>query len=227
MSEGQTEGCHPSDPPYGGPPPLKGRLLEVQTMLKVHAMALGAYQTNCYIIHDDTSKTCCVIDPGYESDTILDKVDSLNLTVEAVLLTHGHFDHVGAVKDLVSEVDCPVYLHPEELNMPAMFTSGKLYYTHTYAEGTKLHLAGLDISVLHTPGHTPGSVCLLIGDTLFSGDTLFAGSCGRTDLPGGDWNTIRASLKRLASIEANLWVLPGHGPTSQLRDEKKYNPYLR
>jgi len=227
MSEGQTEGCHPSDPPYGGPPPLKGRLLEVQTMLKVHAMALGAYQTNCYIIHDDTSKTCCVIDPGYESDTILDKVDSLNLTVEAVLLTHGHFDHVGAVKDLVSEVDCPVYLHPEELNMPAMFTSGKLYYTHTYAEGTKLHLAGLDITVLHTPGHTPGSVCLLIGDTLFSGDTLFAGSCGRTDLPGGDWNTIRASLKRLASIEANLWVLPGHGPTSQLRDEKKYNPYLR
>ena len=196
-------------------------------MLKVHAMALGAYQTNCYIIHDDTSKTCCVIDPGYESDTILDKVDSLNLTVEAVLLTHGHFDHVGAVKDLVSEVDCPVYLHPEELNMPAMFTSGKLYYTHTYAEGTKLHLAGLDITVLHTPGHTPGSVCLLIGDTLISGDTLFAGSCGRTDLPGGDWNTIRASLKRLASIEANLWVLPGHGPTSQLRDEKKYNPYLR
>ena len=196
-------------------------------MLKVHAMALGAYQTNCYIIHDDTSKTCCVIDPGYESDTILDKVDSLNLTVEAVLLTHGHFDHVGAVKELVSEVDCPVYLHPEELNMPAMFTSGKLYYTHTYAEGTKLHLAGLDITVLHTPGHTPGSVCLLIGDTLISGDTLFAGSCGRTDLPGGDWNTIRASLKRLASIEANLWVLPGHGPTSQLRDEKKYNPYLR
>ena len=88
-------------------------------------------------------------------------------------------------------------------------------------------MAGLDIAVLHTPGHTPGSVCLLTGDTLISGDTLFAGSCGRTDLPGGDWKTIQASLKRLAAIEANLWVLPGHGGTSQLRDEKKYNPYLR
>ncbi len=196
-------------------------------MLKVHAMALGAYQTNCYIIHDEASKTCCVIDPGYESDTILDKVDSLGLTIEAILLTHGHFDHVGAVKELAAEVQCEVFLHPEELSMPPMLTAGKLYYTQTYAEGDTLHLAGLDITVLHTPGHTPGSVCLLVGDTLFSGDTLFAGSCGRTDLPGGNWSAILATLRRLASIEANLWVLPGHGSTSQLRDEKKYNPYLK
>ena len=196
-------------------------------MLKVHAMALGAYQTNCYIIHDDASKRCCVIDPGYEADTILDKLDALDLTVEAILLTHGHFDHVGAVKELAAEAQCEVYIHPDELSMPPMLTAGKLHYTKTYAEGTQLKLAGLDITVLHTPGHTPGSVCLLIGDTLFSGDTLFAGSCGRTDLPGGNWNTIRASLRRLSDIEANLWVLPGHGPTSQLRDEKKYNPYLR
>ena len=196
-------------------------------MLKVHAMALGAYQTNCYIIHDDASKRCCVIDPGYEADTILDKLDALDLTVEAILLTHGHFDHVGAVKELAAEAQCEVYIHPDELSMPPMLTAGKLHYTKTYAEGTRLKLAGLDITVLHTPGHTPGSVCLLIGDTLFSGDTLFAGSCGRTDLPGGNWNTIRTSLRRLSDIEANLWVLPGHGPTSQLRDEKKYNPYLR
>ena len=196
-------------------------------MLKVHAIALGTYQTNCYIIHDDTSKTCCVIDPGYEADAILDKLDALDLTVEAILLTHGHFDHVGAVKELAAETQCDVYIHPDDLSMPPMLTAGKLYYTKTYTEGTALKLAGLDITVLHTPGHTPGSVCLLVGDTLFSGDTLFAGSCGRTDLPGGDWNTIRTSLRRLADIEANLWVLPGHGGTSQLRDEKKYNPYLR
>ena len=196
-------------------------------MLKVHAMALGAYQTNCYILHDEASKTCCVVDPGYEADAVLDKLDSLGLTLEAILLTHGHFDHVGAVKELAAETGCRVYIHPDDLTMPPMMTAGPLYYTYTYAEGTRLRLSGLDITVLHTPGHTPGSVCLLIGDTLISGDTLFAGSCGRTDLPGGDWNTIRTSLRRLASIEANLWVLPGHGGTSQLRDEKKYNPYMR
>ena len=196
-------------------------------MLKVHAMALGAYQTNCYIIHDDASRSCCVIDPGYDADLILDKLEALGLTLEAILLTHGHFDHVGAVKELASETGCQVYIHPEDLSMPPMMTAGPLYYTKTYAEGTQLKLAGLDIAVLHTPGHTPGSVCLLIGDTMITGDTLFAGSCGRTDLPGGDWATIRASLNRLAAIEANLWVLPGHGGTSQLRDEKKYNPYLK
>ncbi len=196
-------------------------------MLKVHAMALGAYQTNCYILHDEASKSCCVVDPGYEADTILDKLDNLGLTLEAILLTHGHFDHVGAVKELAAETGCDVYIHPDDLTMPPMMTAGPLYYTNTYAEGTQLHLAGLDIAVLHTPGHTPGSVCLFIGDTLISGDTLFAGSCGRTDLPGGDWPTIRTSLRRLAGIEANLWVLPGHGGTSQLRDEKKYNPYMR
>ena len=196
-------------------------------MLKVHALALGAYQTNCYIFHDEASTSCCVVDPGYTPEIILDKLDDLGLTVEAILLTHGHFDHVGAVKELASETGCDVYLHPEDLALPPMMTAGTLYYTKTYTEGTVLNLAGLEITVLHTPGHTPGSVCLLAGDTLFSGDTLFAGSCGRTDLPGGNWATIQKSLKRLASLEANLWILPGHGPTSQLRDEKRYNPYLR
>ena len=196
-------------------------------MLKVHAMALGDYQTNCYIIHDENSQSCCVIDPGYDADFILDKLSKLGLTLEAILLTHGHFDHVGAVKELASETGCDVYIHPEDLSMPPMMTAGPLYYTKTYTEGTRLHLAGLDISVLHNPGHTPGSVCLMVENTLISGDTLFAGSCGRTDLPGGSWPTIRESLRRLASFEANLWVLPGHGGTSQLRDEKRYNPYLR
>ena len=196
-------------------------------MLKTYALALGAYQTNCYIIHDESSKNCCVIDPGYDADVILDKLDSLGLSLEAILLTHGHFDHVGAVKELASEIGCHVYIHPDDLSMPPMMTAGPLYYTKTYTEGTQLSLAGLDIGVLHTPGHTPGSVCLLCETSLFSGDTLFQGSCGRTDLPGGNWATILKSLQRLAAMEGNFWVFPGHGGSTTLRDEKRYNPYMR
>jgi len=196
-------------------------------MLMTHVLPLGAYQTNCYIIHDESSSACCVIDPGYTPEVILDKLDSLGLTLEAILLTHGHFDHVGGVKELVAETGCDVYLCPDDLSMPPMFTAGKLHYTHTYGEGDTLLLAGLTIRVLHTPGHTPGSVCLLVDDTLFSGDTLFAGSCGRTDLPGGNWATIRKSLARLSSLEPNYWVRPGHGESTTLAQEKRYNPYMK
>ena len=196
-------------------------------MLKVNVLTLGAYQVNCYIIHDEQSTSCCVVDPGYEADTILDKLSELGLTLEAILLTHGHYDHVGAVRDLAADTGCQVWLCADDLSLPTNLTAGKLYYTQTYAEGSQLNLAGLDISVLQTPGHTPGSVCLLVEDTLFSGDTLFAGSCGRTDLPGGSCADMQASLKRLSQIEANLWVLPGHGESTMLASEKKYNPYLR
>ena len=196
-------------------------------MLKVHTLPLGSYQTNCYIIHEESSKTCCVIDPGFTPDVVLDELRRLGLTVEAILLTHCHFDHVGGVKEISAETDCKVYLCGEDLSLPPMFTAGKLYYTHTYGEGDTLSLAGLTIHVIHTPGHTPGSVCLLIDDTLFSGDTLFAGSCGRTDLPGGNWVTITKSLKHLASMQANFRVFPGHGESTTLDDEKRYNPYMR
>lgn len=196
-------------------------------MLKVHALALGAYQTNCYIVHDEASTRCCVIDPGYTPEVILDKLHELGLTLEAILLTHGHFDHVGGVKELAAQTNCAVYLCADDLRMPPMMTAGPLYYTNTYAEGDILHLAGLEFTVIQTPGHTPGSVCLLAEKTMFSGDTLFAGSCGRTDLPGGDWAAIQKSLKRLAALETNYWILPGHGESTTLAEEKRYNPYMR
>ena len=196
-------------------------------MLQIRTLPLGAYQTNTYLVWDENSPTCVVIDPGYEPDTILAEAKKLGKEIAAVFLTHGHFDHVGAVRELAAEVGCPVYLHEADLSMPQQLTAGPLYYTHLYQEGDFVDAAGLSFKVLHTPGHTPGSVCLLCETSIFSGDTLFQGSCGRTDLPGGDWSTILKSLNRLAAIEGNFWVFPGHGGSTTLRDEKKYNPYMR
>ena len=196
-------------------------------MLNVHTLTLGSYQTNCYIIHDDSSKDCCIIDPGYTPELILQELDRLGLTAQAILLTHCHFDHVGGVRHIAAETGCEVYLCADDLGMPPIFTGGVPYYTKTYADGQILELAGLSLRVLHTPGHTPGSVCLLTEDAMFSGDTLFAGSCGRTDLPGGSWNTILKSLRRLSALENDFRVYPGHGESTSLAAEKRYNPYMR
>ena len=196
-------------------------------MLNIKHLALGAYQTNCYIVWEDNSNTCVVIDPGYEPQRILLEAKGLGKTIEAVLLTHGHFDHVGGVREIAADTDCKVYLCDRDLSMPAQLTAGPLYYTDTYGEGDTLNLAGLTFRVLHTPGHTPGSVCLLCEDTMFSGDTLFWGSCGRTDLPGGSWATIRKSLLRLAELPGDYEVLPGHGDSTRLSFERKMNPYMQ
>ena len=195
--------------------------------MKVYALPLGDYQTNCYIAHEEGETNCILVDPGYQCEDILDVCREKGLSIAAILLTHGHFDHVGAVKELAAETGCDVYLHEADLSMPPMMTAGKLYYTHSYEEGDTLTIAGMSVSVLHTPGHTPGSVCLKIENHLFSGDTLFAGSCGRTDLPGGNWKTIQQSLQRLAQLEGNLWVHPGHGESTTLAQEKKYNPFMK
>ena len=195
-------------------------------MLNMKVMPLGAYQTNCYILWDEGSDSCIVIDPGFEPETVLRAVKTLGKTVEAILLTHGHFDHVGAVKEIAAETECRVYLCAEDLSMPAMFTAGPLYYTDTYGEGDRLQLAGLSLRILQTPGHTQGSVCIACEDFLFSGDTLFEGSCGRTDLPGGNYAQILQSLKRLRTLD-DCRVFPGHGPATTLAEEKKYNPYMQ
>ena len=195
-------------------------------MLNIRTLTLGAYETNCYILWADGSDRCVVIDPGYEPETVLAQVAKTGKALEAILLTHGHFDHVGAVREIFGKTDCDVYLCPADREMPEEMTAGPLCYTHSYQEGDVLTLAGLTIRVLHTPGHTPGSVCLMAEDTLFTGDTLFAGSCGRTDLPGGDWPAILNSLRRLKVLQNDYTVYPGHGGSTTLAEEKTYNPYL-
>ena len=192
--------------------------------MNLNTLALGAYQTNCHIISNGSE--ALVIDPGYEPDTILDALEGL--TLKAILLTHGHFDHVGAVKELVAETGCEVYIHAAEATLPPMMTAGTLYYTRTYSEGDTISpIPGVELTVLHTPGHTPGSICLLCGQELFAGDTLFAGSCGRVDLPGGNPAQMMQSLGRLASLQADYRVHPGHGPSTTLSREKQHNPYMR
>ena len=196
-------------------------------MLKVYTLTLGLYQTNCYIVHKEGCRKCIVIDPGYEADTILGRAALLGLQIEAILLTHGHFDHVGAVRQIAADTDCRVYLHENELSLPAAMTAGPLYYTDLYAPEGTLSIAELDIRVLPTPGHTPGGVCLVIGNALFSGDTLFAGSMGRCDFPGSNIFDMRKSLRKLRDLPGDYRVLPGHAEETTLEYERKTNPYLR
>lgn len=196
-------------------------------MLRIFTLPLGDYETNCYIVYTDHSKKCVVIDPGYDAFLIEDHLTGMGLECDAILLTHGHFDHVGAVRDLAATFGCPVYLRPEELTMPPQMTAGPLYYTDFYPTEGQLTVAGLEFTVLHTPGHTPGSVCLIEEDALFSGDTLFAGSCGRTDFPGGDARQMSASLRSLKELPDHLRVFPGHGAASTIAYEKKHNFYFR
>ena len=189
-------------------------------------LPLGSYQTNCYLCWDETTLGCAVIDPGYDTERILRALRAQTLVPKAILLTHGHFDHVGAVRPLFEALRAPVYLSEKELSLPAQLTAGPLFYTDEYGEGDTVAVDGLTFRVLETPGHTGGSVCLLCGGLLFSGDTLFAGSCGRTDL-GGSWEDMAASLARLAALPGDYTVLPGHGPATTLSEERRYNPYMR
>ncbi len=192
--------------------------------MKRKTLVLGDYQVNCYLVSDEAGRAV-IIDPGYEAEKILRVVKEDSLEIKAIFLTHGHFDHIGAVKPLAQALGCPVYIHPKEATLPPYLTRGLLYYTEEYEQGEEIAVGDLTFRVLETPGHTNGSVCLLCGDCLFTGDTLFAGSCGRTDL-GGSMLDMLASLKSLADLEGNYRVFPGHGPETDLDHERKTNPYI-
>ncbi|MBQ7656021.1 MAG: MBL fold metallo-hydrolase [Clostridia bacterium] len=194
--------------------------------MKIDALTVGPIQTNCYIVYNEGAEEAVVIDPGAEAEKIKAALDGKRAA--AVLLTHGHFDHTGA---LHAFADIPIYLHPSDdvMLLDPVWSAGTMIgddaprpaATNYVQEGTKLHLAGLDIAVMHTPGHTLGSVCYAIGDALFTGDTMFSGGYGRTDLPGGDEMSLAKSLRRLLREEKDWIICPGHGGPSTMEEEKE------
>ena len=194
--------------------------------MEIKCLQLGMLQTNCYIAWGDCPDRCIVADPGDEPEKVASYLEKLGRRPEAILLTHGHFDHIGGVPQLQEKYGCPVYLCEDDLALPVRMTGGSLTGTTHYAEGDTLTLAGLTIRVLQTPGHTPGSVCLICGDVMFSGDTLFAGSIGRTDFPGSDHRQMLLSLAKLAALPENYRVLPGHAEETTLDEERRSNPFL-
>ena len=204
-------------------------------MLTVHTLPLGNYQTNTYIVYAGGATSCAIIDPGFEAEVILAKVKSLGLTVDAILLTHGHFDHVGAVETIVEETGCQLWMREGDWSQPIdpvhhfFYPIANCDFTEVQfcEEGEVIHAAGLAFTVMETPGHTHGSVCFICENVIFSGDTLFFRGVGRTDLPGGDWDTLSASLERLKALDGSQIVCPGHGPSTTLSAEKLFNPYLR
>lgn len=197
--------------------------------MQVKMMQVGPIGTNCYIL--ESEHQIAVIDPGDEAERILSVLKELEGQVEYILLTHGHYDHTTAVPALHQALPkAEIYIHQADANGAGnrLFPlAGQVEGLKFYGEGDTLTLGSLTIEVLHTPGHSPGSVTLKAGQVLFTGDTLFAGSMGRTDLAGGDEAQIMASLKRLGELEGNFHVLPGHMGTSELDRERRSNPYLR
>lgn len=194
---------------------------------------VGQIDTNCYLIGDEKAGVCAVVDPGGSPERILEMIEKSGLRLEKIFLTHGHWDHVGAIPALLAKwPDLPVYAHEKEL-CPADEPNPHYFFPHagknqrTYGEGDELTLGSLKIQVMHTPGHSAGSVVLLVEDYMICGDTLFTLGCGRWDLPGGDQGDLMWSLSRLGELTKNYKVCPGHGEDSNLNFERKNNQYLK
>lgn len=202
--------------------------------MKLESLTVGLIGTNCYLLWDESAgNAAAIVDPGGSADLILNKIKQEKLDVKMILLTHGHFDHVMGVPDLLEAYhDLPVYI--TETDYPEARDGGQFGYrmgevssVQFYDEGDTVELGRLKIDVLRTPGHTPGSVTLRVEDVLLTGDTLFCGSCGRTDFPGGSYADMQRSLKRLADLPGDYRVYPGHEGSTTLDYERKYNPFMQ
>ena len=198
--------------------------------MDIQILQVGPIGTNCYLLCDETEKLCAVVDPGGDAARVAAAVVDTGCAPCAILLTHGHYDHTGGVAELRAKwPDVPVYLnHRDQYERDAYLQQlfPPVPGAKDYDEGDTIQVGGLTVDVMATPGHSEGSVTLRCGDVLLCGDTLFAGSCGRTDFPGGSVKKIMASLKRLGSLEGDLQVYPGHMETSTLDQERSWNPYL-
>ncbi len=185
--------------------------------------------TNCYILADEKTKAAAIIDPGDTVPEIKELVKKDNLDVRAIFLTHGHYDHVGGVAALRKKYkDIPVYLHSEDAGKDTeLMPTRALDPVTLWRDGDVVMVGELQVEVLHTPGHSAGSVTLRCQDVLFTGDTLFTQSVGRTDFPGGSQEALMASLKRLGELEGDYQVLPGHDTFTSLDQERQWNPYLK
>ena len=206
--------------------------------MDVRMFTVGMVQENTYLFRQDGSDRALMIDPGDEADRLLASVDELGVTVEAVLLTHTHFDHVGAVAPVAQATGAPVYCPEIERHVLANimdfvpwagFGPFESYEAdHLVSGGETLQLAGFDIDVIFTPGHSPGHVTYAVEDALFSGDVLFEGSVGRTDLPGGDWAVLSRSIESLLDrYPDEQRVFPGHMGLTTLGRERATNPFLQ
>ena len=202
--------------------------------MTIKTLEIGTIGTNCYVV-SDAEGTAAIIDCDGNPAPLFDYIANNQLKPTHILLTHGHYDHIGVVQAVQEKYGCKIYAAKQEAHVladPAIncsLYSGMPISLHAdvaVEEGDTIQVGTLQFRVMHTPGHTEGSVCYLVEDAIFSGDTLFQGSCGRTDLPSGDWATILRSLKRLRELPGNYTVYPGHGPATTLDIERRMNPYM-
>ncbi|MDR2571273.1 MAG: MBL fold metallo-hydrolase [Oscillospiraceae bacterium] len=196
----------------------------------IKTIPVGMLETNCYIVTDEDTRKCAIIDPGADSSIILDYIESNNLLPVAVFLTHGHFDHHMVLDAVLEATGATAYAHENDVNRSGqagrhmLNDNGQLSF---YAEGSKIDVGNLVFDVLETPGHSTGSVTLMCENALFTGDTLFRRECGRTDLEGGSEDIMMQSLKRLAELDGDFEVYPGHAESSTLSYERSFNRYMK
>ena len=203
--------------------------------MHIEQLAVGELETNCYIVYDD-DRHAVVIDAGGDAARILQAINQHDLQVDHMLLTHVHFDHILAVREVAEATGADLLVYQEDV--PALTDPGLSLLTmisrrrydltadRILQDGDSVTAGSLTFRVLHTPGHTPGSCCYVCEDVIFSGDTLFEGSIGRTDFPGGSFSALQQSLKRLKNMEGDYTVLSGHGDSTTLERERQSNPFM-